>query len=570
LKGLKMTYTFKLARRLAVSRHLAMLPVLLLFAACSGDSTAPDSKPTLPNDLAHFQVLPQAVTIETSQRVQFRARTGDSTDELIPTAVAWEATGGTIDSTGTFWASSPGTYRVVARRRWQASLAVDPARHGSRTQVDDRRDGRHGAALATDTSVVQVVSMSSRAAPIDRQLASAILTPARRTVAVGSNIQYRAYGRTKKGDSVSVAVAFSATGGKITSTGLFTAGSKPGTFQIMALDTLSGLADTTKVFVAAASTMGGASPSKPPVTPPNPSTPPVTLGKGIPFGAFAGQMGSVESAIGGVPFSLSMEPFNASEIVSRIKQAQASGMHLMIAMTSGKHDKYKSGGVFDMGKWRAKMDTYNTPAIRAAVAAAVADGTIIGNSVMDEPHNTYRGNGNSWGPRGTMTKARVDEMCGYVRQIFPTLPVGVVHDHNAFEPDKSYRVCDFIVSQYAWRKTKGDIQKFRDEALALGRRDGIAIAFSMNLLDGGIPGAESSGCSRSLTGGRGLMYAQTGSCEMTADQIRKWGETLGPAGCALLMWRYDPDFFSQPDNRQAFRDVTASLGRTPARSCRRS
>jgi hypothetical protein len=39
-----MTYTFKLARRLAVSRTLGMLPALLLFAACSGgDPAAPDS-----------------------------------------------------------------------------------------------------------------------------------------------------------------------------------------------------------------------------------------------------------------------------------------------------------------------------------------------------------------------------------------------------------------------------------------------------------------------------------------------------------------------------------------------
>jgi hypothetical protein len=34
------------------------------------------------------------------------------------------------------------------------------------------------------------------------------------------------------------------------------------------------------------------------------------------------------------------------------------------------------------------MDGFNTPAIRDAVAAAVADGTIIGESVMDEPQQS--------------------------------------------------------------------------------------------------------------------------------------------------------------------------------------
>ena len=37
-----MTYTHKLARRLALSRDWAMLTVLLL-AACAGDTTAPEA-----------------------------------------------------------------------------------------------------------------------------------------------------------------------------------------------------------------------------------------------------------------------------------------------------------------------------------------------------------------------------------------------------------------------------------------------------------------------------------------------------------------------------------------------
>ena len=55
-------------------------------------------------------------------------------------------------------------------------------------------------------------------------------------------------------------------------------------------------------------------------------------------------------------------------------------------MTGGSHSLYLTNGVFDLAKWKAKMDAYNTTAVKSAVAAAVADGTIIGNSVMDEPN----------------------------------------------------------------------------------------------------------------------------------------------------------------------------------------
>jgi hypothetical protein len=44
---------------------------------------------------------------------------------------------------------------------------------------------------------------------------------------------------------------------------------------------------------------------------------------------------------------------------------------------------------------------------------------------------------------------------------------------------------------------------------------------------------------------------------------------LGPAGCGLMMWRYDADFMSNPENRQAFNDIGARLATLPAKSCSR-
>ena len=95
-------------------------------------------------------------------------------------------------------------------------------------------------------------------------------------------------------------------------------------------------------------------------------------------------------------------------------------------MTGGAHNLYKTAGVFDLAKWQAAMDAYNTQAIRDAIAEGVADGTIVGNSVMDEPqqHGVSSDPDKTWGPSGTMTKVRVDGMCAYVKAIFPTLPVG--------------------------------------------------------------------------------------------------------------------------------------------------
>ncbi len=362
-------------------------------------------------------------------------------------------------------------------------------------------------------------------------------------------------------------VAWRATGGTIDSSGLFRAGRAPGRYRVVAIERGGTRADTSVVSIAAPPPTTLISP---PAAPPaqaqrsSSTRAEVTGGRGgIPFGPYGawedeGLKGNTES------FNLSIGAFTSRNIVPRLAHARSRGQRVILAMTGGSHNQYKTGGMFDYSKWLAKMVTYDTPEIHEAISQGVADGTIVGASVMDEPHNTAAGS--SWGPKGTMTKARVDSMCAYVKQMFPTLPVGVVHDHDIFQPQQSYHVCEFLLDQYAARK--GDVTKFRDAGLALGRRDDMSIVFSLNIVDGGIQAKRDGAweCSPSLTGGRG---SGEPNCRMTAEQVRDWGIVLGSAGCALTMWRYDQDFMASPENVQAFRDVAAKLATLPARSCAR-
>ena len=373
------------------------------------------------------------------------------------------------------------------------------------------------------------------------------LVPASATLAPATTRQFKAYGTTTAGDSVSVSVVFASTGGTVTGGGLYTAGSTPGTYRIIA--TSGTLADTSALTVTRPLGSGPAA--------------------GIPFGAFA-TINGTEIKPNIENLSLTSGATTASTIVGQINQARSRNMKLFLAMTGGSHSKYMSviNGVlqFDYRKWKAKMDTYDTPEIRDAVANGVADGTIVGNNVMDEPNVTGGGDGNTWGPRGTMTKARVDTLCAVVKQMFPTMAVGVVHNHDTFEPNKSYRVCEFLVDQYGHRK--GDVTTWRDEGLALAKRDGHAIAFSMNTLSGGIQAARDGlwNCPAGTTGGRGTYDP---NCRMTPQQIREFSRVLGPSGCALLMWRYDADMMGDPEYKSAFKDVAELLAAAPAKSCRR-
>src|SRR6185312_1050968 len=60
--------------------------------------------------------------------------------------------------------------------------------------------------------------------------ARVVLDPATAAVATGGTVQFVASGRTSKGETARVDVTWSTTGGTISPTGLFVAGTTPGTF----------------------------------------------------------------------------------------------------------------------------------------------------------------------------------------------------------------------------------------------------------------------------------------------------------------------------------------------------
>jgi hypothetical protein len=468
---------------------------------------------------------------------------------------------------------------------------------------------------AADTSVVTIGAVPDPVAEV-------ILVPATASVAAGGTVQFEAYGRTGAGDSVSVTVTYTATGGTIAGGGRYTAGGAAGTYRVVAASA-AGIADTAEVVISAApvarvellpdiaasrpgettrfaatvwNTLGASVPD--PVTyeatcgtvtgagafnAPQDKTGscvvtvtvdgvadttevvllPNTLGQGIPFGINdLWASATTTRATGTAPFTASREYFPPADMVNHIQAARARGVHLVLVMTGASHDRYKTNGVFDLAKWEAAMNAFDTPAIRDAVAQGVADGTIIGNSVMDEPQQSGT-TAKDWGPPGTMTKLRVDGLCSYVKGIFPTLPVGVGHDYNAFEPGNSYQVCDFFMTQYALRK--GNVTAWRDAALALAARDGMAVIFATNLLNGGQQDKNGAwDCP-----GTGGVGTHSPNCRVTPAQLRDWGKLLGPAGCALVSWRYDAAFMAKPENQAAISDVAITLSSLPRTSCGR-
>lgn len=159
-------------------------------------------------------ILPDTVSLTPGGTQPFTAETDWSDGTTRPSVATWSATGGSVSNSGVFSAgSTPGDFVVIAT---DTSGLADTA-----------------AVTIAPATLVQV-----------------ILSPATVALNPGSTQQFQATSVFSDGSSAgSGGIAFTATGGTITSNGLYTAGSTAGQFRVIVLHAASGLADTSSVGI---------------------------------------------------------------------------------------------------------------------------------------------------------------------------------------------------------------------------------------------------------------------------------------------------------------------------------
>jgi hypothetical protein len=232
-------------------------------------------------------------------------------------------------------------------------------------------------------------------------------------------------------------------------------------------------------------------------------------------------------------------------LVSLLKKLRTNKQRAFLALTGGSHDQYITFGRFDMVKWKAGLARYDTPVLKAALQEGVADGTILGYNMIDEPPHP------SWG--GVLTKATVDAMATYCKSLFPFLPCGAAVDHR-WRPAERYRVLDFMMAQ-TWMERIGP-EEFRDSAVAVAKQNGVALVLSINLFGE----RQTPGCER-----RG------NQCWMRPADVREWGRIFlsEPSACAVTLWRYEAGMWSRPEYQAQFSDLSNVAKQRVAKPCRR-
>lgn len=164
--------------------------------------------------LVRVLLTPDSVQLDTGASQQFTANGKFSDSSTSSITATYAQTGGSISAGGLYTAgATPGTFRVIATASGHA-----------------------------DTSKVVIVAPT---------LVRVMLTPDSAQVDTGHTQQFTATGKFSDSSTAAITATFSATGGTINGSGLYTAGTTAGTFKVIA--TKSALADTSKLVVVAPS-----------------------------------------------------------------------------------------------------------------------------------------------------------------------------------------------------------------------------------------------------------------------------------------------------------------------------
>jgi len=547
-----------------------MLSALLFVAACAGENTmAPEGTPANSDNPASLQVYPRSIVVETNQPVRFRGRTLTFGGTTLVAPIAWASTGGVINPDGTFSSSNPGTFKVMGRGRgWKnsdtstvtvvtppgdlagvsvspgtASVIVQAAKSftvagiladGSTTQIGAvwsatggtiGPDGTYTAgnvpgtyrvvASTTDSSRADTAVVTVTPAP----LTTLVLMPASFSLTTGGTKQLTTYGINSLGDTVAPGITFSATGGTVNSSGLYTAGSTAGTYRVIAKS--GSVADTAKITLTVAP-----APTPTPAPNPTPTPTPAPSGAGVPFGPFhlPNDQYGVRSWYNGA-----LRALTTSGASSDLSYARSKNIRIVVSLPGSRAGYTNSDKTFNLTLWKQKMDAWRSQA--ALLQTYYGNGTILANYLVDEPDCS-----SCWGGK-PITGAQIAEMGRYAKSILPDVPTVVRVVPSFFrKAGLTGQDVDLAWAQYGGPLHSPSLnmtpEQFRDQNVAEAKALGMGLILGMNTLDGG------DGSSR-IPGTYNLSTVSN-RWQMSAAEVQHAGTVFAkePYVCAVLDWRY--------------------------------
>jgi hypothetical protein len=235
-------------------------------------------------------------------------------------------------------------------------------------------------------------------------------------------------------------------------------------------------------------------------------------------------------------------------ILAKLEAARRARARVILNLSSTKGSQNPDGS-FSLELWRKRVDRFKG----LNFASYIADGTLLGHYLMDEPHSA-----NNWSGK-PVSLADIEAAARYSKELWPSMTTFVRTPPGFLEgaPFPWVHV-DAAWAQYSARR--GDVKAYIASNVASARALGLGLVVGLNVLTGG-----------SKEGG--MPGSKAGTWAMSASQIREWGAILAsePYVCAVSLWKYaknDPSYFERPDIESAAAAVSRLAANRPRASCR--
>ena len=268
---------------------------------------------------------------------------------------------------------------------------------------------------------------------------------------------------------------------------------------------------------------------------------PVDARSGIPFGAF-----HLPSERFAPPFTGAYWRPNERTALAYLGAAQRAGMRVILNL-SGSRDTYRrQDGTFDLERWKHNVERFRSVDVRPFLA----DGTLLGHYLLDEPNARLKWNG------APVPLAEIEAAAAYSKSLWPDMPT-FVRAHPDFLDGYAWKHLDAAWAQFTMRQV--DAKTYLERHVASARRQGLGLVMGLDLFTGGTP--------------EGGVPSINGKWAMTGAQIEAWGSRFAaePYACALILWKYDPDragYFARPDVQTALRELGRVSADRASASCR--
>ncbi len=232
--------------------------------------------------------------------------------------------------------------------------------------------------------------------------------------------------------------------------------------------------------------------------------------KAFPFGPFHLLPGDY-----GPPFTCAFYAAqNPDGLIELLETARSKGFRVVIHLAGSRRFYQNEDSSFSIEKFTSSLEIYKD----VNLESYINDSTIIAHLLFDEPQDPSNWDGNP------VPYELIDSAAGVSKRLFPKLPVCVGGPPSFLIGGAPYRNLDLAFAQYTIKY--GNIDNWYSNEVDKAKEGGIGLIFSLNVLSGG-----------------------TSQQPMTSEQLLLFGSKLmkEPYAKALLMWKWDSAYFSQPD-----------------------